>query len=116
VLCWPSPMKPYNKMPHNSRHRQNWSSTERERSWWILFSLSGVLERIVKGGKEWKGQYPFTHRRRTLAVAASPTYGVKKNPLFNPNQQDLTPNCAVPDTCRFFVSLYFIVSTRISFA
>ena len=51
-------------------------------------------------------------RRSTPAVATSPTYSVKKKstPLFNANQQDLTPNCAVAGTYGFFVSLYFIVT------
>jgi hypothetical protein len=33
---------------------------------WILFSLFRVLERIVKCGKGWKAQYPFTHHHRTF--------------------------------------------------
>jgi hypothetical protein len=36
----------------------------------------------------------------------------KKNstPLFNTDQQDLTPNCAVPCTYGFYMSLYFILT------
>ena len=47
-------------------------------------------------------------------VVAEPFFAnvwCKKNstPLFNPNQQDLTPNCAVPGKYGFFMSFYFIV-------
>ena len=77
----------------------------------LILSFSSVRKNC-KGWEEVKGAVSVhTSSQNPCHCRFANVWCKKKStPLFNANQQDVTPNCAVADTYGFFVSLYFIVT------
>jgi hypothetical protein len=107
VLCWPSPTK------RTTKCRRNLSSSTKllfHRMWNNLVDLIFSFSCVRKNCKGWKGVKGAVSVHTSSQNPCGCRFAnvwCKKNstPLFNPDQQDLTPNCAVPGTYGFFLSL-----------